>query len=298
MNGVICVYKPPGYTSFDIIAIARRLFGVKRIGHSGTLDPMAEGVLPVFVGAATKAVDFCPVTDKEYRAAFRLGIVTDTEDITGRVIAEKTGFTVTEQALTDALEKFVGEITQIPPMYSAVKVNGERLYDLARAGKEVERKPREVTVHSIILESFDGVEGVIDIACSKGTYVRSIIHDMGQALGTGATMTALQRTKSNGFDLSDCRYLDELRAAYEAAPDDMADYIMPLDTVFEGYPNAYLDIMQTEMFKNGVKLNADLINFERIYNGMYAIRDFGQNLVGLGKIDRDHTLTIYRRFGA
>lgn len=297
MNGVICVYKPSGYTSFDIIAIARRLFGVKKIGHSGTLDPMAEGVLPVFVGSATKAVDFCPITDKEYRAAFKLGLTTDTEDITGKVIEEKSGFSITERELTEALNRFVGEITQIPPMYSAVKVGGERLYDLARAGREVERKPRQAEVYSIIVESYADGEGVIDIACSKGTYVRTIIHDMGQILGTGAVMTALQRTKSNGFGLSDCRYLEELRAAYENNPGTMAEYIMPLDAVFDGYPKAYLDIMQTEMFGNGVKLDADKIKFEKIYGGMYSLYNFRQRLVGLGKIDRDHTLTIYRRFG-
>jgi len=292
MNGVLCVYKPRGYTSFDIIAITRRLFSTKKAGHSGTLDPMAEGVLPVFIGAATKAVDYCPDTDKEYRAAFRLGISTDTQDITGRIISEKIDFSITEEEVETALKNFTGEISQIPPMFSAVKVNGQKLCNLARAGKSAERKPRRITVYSADIESYGDGEGVINIKCSKGTYVRTIIHDLGALLGTGAVMTGLVRVRANGFSTDDCRNIEELRGE---KIDKLREYLLPLDRIFDSYPRAYLDLRQTEMFRNGVRIDTESVEFDKIYDGIYAIYDYERNLSGLGKIDGG-LFAVFRRF--
>jgi tRNA pseudouridine55 synthase len=273
----------------------RRLLNTKKIGHSGTLDPMAEGVLPVFAGAATKAVDFCPDTDKEYRAAFRLGVATDTQDITGKIIYENSSF-VPRNRFWDTARKFTGEIEQLPPMYSAVKINGKRLYDLAREGKEAKREPRKAFIRSLNIEKYEDGEGVITISCSKGTYVRTLIHDIGRELGTGAVMTALQRTRSNGFTLGDCRKLDELREIFENDPAALAELLLPIDALFKCYPNAYLDQKQSEMFKNGVTLNADSVRFDKIYDGLYSLRNSENVLTGLVRIERDHTLSAAQRF--
>ena len=223
MNGIIPIYKPAGFTSFDIVAIMRRLTGVRKIGHSGTLDPMATGVLPTFIGAATKSVaserftvDSRVNPAKEYVAEFRLGITTDTQDSSGRILSE-SAVNITRDDFEAAAADFVGEIRQIPPMYSAVKVGGRKLCDIVRKGGEVaeiERKPRRVTIHAPEILSFDEVAGTgtIRVACSKGTYIRTLLHDIGGKLGCGAIMTALERTRSDGFGLEDCHDLEKLRA--------------------------------------------------------------------------------------
>ena len=187
MNGIICVYKEKGYTSFDVVAIMRRLCCTKKIGHGGTLDPMAEGVLPIFIGNATKAVDFCPDNSKEYRAEMRFGITTDTQDFTGKVIATSDA-PLSRNMQYILKQKFTGELLQTPPMDSAVQVNGQRLYDLARKGIEVERKPRPITVYSLEFEKFEENFATALISCSKGTYIRTLINDMGAEAGTGAMM--------------------------------------------------------------------------------------------------------------
>jgi tRNA pseudouridine55 synthase len=298
MDGIICVYKPAGFTSFDVIAIMRRLLNTKKIGHTGTLDPIAEGVLPVFAGAATKAVDYCPDTDKEYRAAFKIGLTTDTQDITGRVLTSADSRCyVPHMRIKDAIKKYIGEIEQIPPMYSAVKVNGQRLYDIARKGETVERTPRKIMVHSIEIEQYSDLEGVLKISCSKGTYVRTLIHDIGQDLGFGAVMTGLQRTKSNGFGLENCYTLEQLRQAYAENPAGMGAFLTPLGSLFANiYPNAYLDQTQTELYRNGVILNADLIKFDKIYDGVYSLYDNTNRIVALAKIEKDHSISIGQRF--
>ena len=300
MDGIICVYKPNGYTSFDIIAIMRKLFNTKKIGHSGTLDPIAEGVLPVFVGAATKAVDYCPVHDKEYRAAFKIGLTTDTQDITGRVLTEVPSATpcyVPLPRLKEAVNRFVGEIEQVPPMYSAIKVGGKKLYELARKGQEVERQSRKITVHSIDIEEFNGNEGVLKVHCSKGTYIRTIIHDIGQELGFGAVMTALQRTKSNGFTLDDCYTLEHLREVHEQNSENLSALLSPIGELFDNvYPKASLNEHQTQLFRNGVVLNADLVKFDKVYDGLYSLYDCNNRIAGLAKIERDHSVKILQRF--
>jgi tRNA pseudouridine55 synthase len=298
MDGIICVYKPIGFTSFDVIAIMRKLLHTKKIGHTGTLDPCAEGVLPIFAGAATKAVDFTPDTGKEYRAAFKIGLTTDTQDITGRILSEASPCYVPQPRIDKAITRFIGEIEQIPPMYSAVKMGGKRLYQLARKGIEVDRNPRKITVESFELEQYDDIrgEGVVKIACSKGTYIRTLIHDLGQELGFGAVMTGLQRTKSNGFSIDECYCLDTLRNLYQEDPDKLFALLSPISILFEHYPKAFLDQKQTGLFNNGATLNADLVRLEKVYDGQYAVFDDGQRLVALGKIERDHTISIIQRF--
>ncbi|MCL1831422.1 MAG: tRNA pseudouridine(55) synthase TruB [Oscillospiraceae bacterium] len=299
VNGIICVYKPAGYTSFDIIAIMRRLLNTKKIGHSGTLDPMAEGVLPTFVGAATKAVDFCPDCDKEYRAAFRLGLTTDTQDISGAVLSEQF-VSISDKRFREVAAKYVGEIDQIPPMYSAVKVGGKKLYELARKGikdEDIKRESRRVTIHSLIIESFDEEKqsGLLRVSCSKGTYIRTLIHDIGGELGGGAVMTALQRTRSNGFTLADCHSLESLRELYANTPEKLPDLLIPLCRLFD-YPRAQLDAEQTQMFRNGVTLSADYVRFERVYDGTYSVYDVSGRIVALAKIEPDHSVAITQRF--
>lgn len=302
MDGIICVYKPTGFTSFDVIAIMRRLLNTKKIGHSGTLDPLAEGVLPVFAGAATKAIDYCPDTDKEYRAAFKIGLTTDTQDITGEVLTKANNDDlaerVTREIIQEKLNKYIGEINQIPPMYSAVKVNGKRLYDMARKGVTVERSPRKITIRSIELEQYDNLEGIIKISCSKGTYVRTLIHDIGQDLGFGAVMTALQRTKSNGFDLNDCYTLESLREACSENPESLSRLLKPLDSLFN-YPKAYMNEKQTALFRNGAELKADSIKPSRggnDYKGIYSLCDTTGRIVALAKMSRKNTFSIMQRF--
>ena len=201
MNGILCVSKPQDFTSFDVVAKLRGILQMKRLGHGGTLDPMATGVLPVFVGTATKACDIMPDNSKSYIAGFRFGAVSDTQDIWGEV-TEKSDNAVSRDDIEDILPCFIGNIMQLPPMYSAVQVNGQRLYDLARKGIEVERTPREVQINKLEILSYDENtrEGTLSIECGKGTYVRTIISDMGDKLGTGGIMTSLVRTSSGGLD--------------------------------------------------------------------------------------------------
>ena len=213
MNGILILDKPQGFTSFDAVAVLRGLAREKKIGHTGTLDPMATGVLPVLLGRAAKALNFLPDTDKEYTAAFRLGERRDTGDITGQVVEESPA-PVSQEALEAALPAFRGEILQVPPMYSAVSVGGKRLYELARKGLEVERQARPVTVSALELLSYDAQsrEGRLRVACSKGTYIRVLIEDIAKAAGSCGTMTALRRVRACGFGEGDARSLEELKA--------------------------------------------------------------------------------------
>lgn len=256
MCGVICVNKPEGFTSFDVIAKMRGILKIKRLGHAGTLDPMATGVLPVFVGRATKACDILPDHDKIYRAGFRLGITTDTQDSTGTATSERDPSAVTEENLLDTLEKFRGEIMQIPPMYSAVSVGGKRLYDLARQGIEVEREARPVTIYRLELAEFDEAEksGVLTVSCSKGTYIRTLINDIGEALGCGGIMTSLVRTTACGFSLDDCVTIEDLQREAENERN-FEQYLKPVEDVFAELPKLMLHGAQERMYRNGIKLD-------------------------------------------
>ncbi len=256
MCGVICVNKPQGFTSFDVIAKMRGILKIKRLGHAGTLDPMATGVLPVFVGRATKACDILPDHDKIYSAGFKLGVTTDTQDCTGTVTQERNPSAVTKENLLDALEKFRGDIMQVPPMYSAVSVGGKRLYDLARQGIEVEREARPITIYKLELAEFDETKkcGVLTVSCSKGTYIRTLINDIGEVLGCGGIMTSLTRTTACGFNLDDCVTIEDLQCEAEGSRN-FEQYLKPVEEVFSELPKLMLHGAQERMYRNGIKLD-------------------------------------------
>lgn len=291
MNGIICINKPQEFTSFDVAAAMRRVCGTKRIGHGGTLDPMATGVLPVFVGAATKAVDLVPDKSKGYTAGFRLGVVSDTGDVWGKLRSRCEGC-VSEAEVLLALENFRGEIMQIPPMYSALKVNGQKLCDLARKGIEIERKPRPAVIMRLELKSFDGTDGIINVECSGGTYIRTLITDMGEVLGTGAVMTSLVRTKSCGFTLSDCYELSEIR---ESSPEALEKRLMPVESLFEALPVIPLDEIQTRMYQNGVRLDSDRLAV-KITAGIECRITSAGKFLGIGRINEQGELVSVKQF--
>ena len=228
-NGIIIIDKPAGWTSMDVCAKLRGILHEKRVGHAGTLDPMATGVLPVFVGQVTKAVSFAENGRKVYETVLQLGRVTDTQDTTGETLEERA-VTVTADNMRAALPRFLGEIEQIPPMYSAIKVNGQKLYDLARQGKEVARKPRRITIYDLALtEELGNGQYALRVECSKGTYIRTLCHDLGQALGCGGCMAALRRTEASGFGIGEAVTLEDAAREGEAL-------LRPLDSLFRVYP--------------------------------------------------------------
>ncbi len=245
MNGIVIVDKPEGWTSQDVTARLRRVFNTRRIGHGGTLDPMATGVLPVFVGRATRGVEFFEHAEKTYEATLRLGLSTDTEDITGEVL-ERRDVSVTEEEFLAALPRFRGNIQQIPPMYSALKVNGQKLYDLARKGKEVERQPREITIFELECLEFSGETARLRVRCSKGTYIRTLCKDIGQALGCGGCMAALRRVAAGEYTIVEAVPLQQLLES-----DTPETYLRPVDSLFAQYPAVVLTEKQTLRCKNG-----------------------------------------------
>lgn len=292
MNGIICIYKEKGVTSFDVVAEIRRIFGTRKAGHGGTLDPMAEGVLPVFIGAATKAVDYCPDNTKQYLAGFRFGLTTDTQDITGNVLSSCDKY-VSRNKMPMIERLFTGELMQTPPMYSAVKVDGQRLYDLARRGEVVDRKPRPITIHELKIQHYEDNCGEMLITCSKGTYIRTLINDIGEEMGTGAVMTSLVRTKSGVFTLDGCYRISELEGK---SSDELEKLLMPLEKLYEQLPKAHLDGEQTRLFRNGAELDADRIRFDTIYDMGYYIQGSDGVFLGIGIIDTNHSLKVIRRF--
>ena len=279
-DGIVLINKPAGFTSFDVIAKLRGILKTKRLGHAGTLDPMAVGVLPVFVGRATLACDLLPNHDKKYIASFRLGITTATQDSTGEITNECESH-VTKAQVENALERFSGEIEQTPPMYSAIKVQGKRLYDLAREGIKVEVKSRKIVIYEIKLLEFDEKtqSGKIQVFCSKGTYIRTICHDLGKVLGVGGIMTDLCRTTAAGFELKECLSLDEIQSLCDKGEID--NVIIPIERVFESYPKITLTEKQTSLFLNGVKLS---LPFEE---GILRVYSFDNVFLGLGFFEND-----------
>ena len=248
-NGILIIDKPAGWTSMDVCAKLRGIYHEKRVGHAGTLDPMATGVLPVFIGRATRAVEFASDSDKEYIAGLKLGVVTNTQDTTGEILEEHP-VEVTGEQLRDVLARFTGDIAQIPPMYSAIKINGKKLYELARKGKEVERKPRPVTIHALEIVDQQGDDlYTLRILCSKGTYVRTLCHDIGQALGCGGCMSSLQRVKAAGFTSADSVSLEEVQAAADAERAEAL--LLPTDRLFSEYPAVAIDGKALLQAKNG-----------------------------------------------
>ena len=249
MNGIIIIDKPQEWTSNDVVSRLRRVFNTRRIGHGGTLDPMATGGLPVFVGRATRGVEFFEHAQKVYETTIRFGLTTDTEDITGKVLTENQ-VSLTEDDLLAVLPKFRGDILQVPPMYSAIKVNGQKLYDLARKGREVERQPRGITIHELELLEFTGNEARLRVRCSKGTYIRTLCKDIGEALGCGGSMAALRRVEAGEYTLEGSIPLRQLLDLSEAG-EDVEHLLRPVDTMFASHPKLRLNEKQARLVKNG-----------------------------------------------
>lgn len=292
MTGIIIIDKPQGITSFGAVARVRRICGTKKCGHTGTLDPMATGVLTVMLGGATRFCELLESHDKSYIASFRLGTVTDTLDITGAVL-ESREVNSTERQVREAAESFVGEIDQLPPMYSAVSVNGQRLYDLARQGIEVERTPRKVKIFSIDFLSANAETGEYEIAvsCSSGTYIRTLIADIGEKLGCGAVMTALCRTSANGFDISDSVTLEQLEAA--ANEGRLGELTLPVDKALGGYGSVTVTPAQASRFLNGGELF--LARLKISGEGLFRVYSPQGDFLGIGET-QDEYLKVRRVF--
>lgn len=252
MNGIVIVDKPQGWTSQDVTARLRRVFSTRRIGHGGTLDPMATGVLPVFVGRATRGVEFFEHAEKTYETVLRLGLTTDTEDVTGTVLTE-TMPNISREELEKTLEFFRGDILQVPPMYSALKVNGQKLCDLARKGQEIAREPRPITIHELTLLSFHGTEAALRVRCSKGTYIRTLCKDIGEKLGCGGCMAALRRVQAGEYTIGEAVPLETLLET-----DKPEDYLRNVDTMFRAYPPVTLTENQEKRCRNGNSFSVKL----------------------------------------
>ena len=281
MNGIICIHKKKDITSFGVCAKLRGILGEKKVGHTGTLDPMAEGVLPVMLGGATRFLNFLPESDKGYRASFILGKTTDTLDITGSVTAEYEVHATKDDVL-NALASFRGRIMQTPPMYSAVSVNGKRLYELARQGIEVERNEREIEIKTLELVGFENGEYVIDVFCSKGTYIRTLIDDIGKKLGCGAVMTSLVRTSAMGFSLENCVTLDELQKRKDEGIG-FDDVLLPLDQALDAYDKITISPAQSVRFKNGGALDLARIKKQLSNEEIYRVYNPDGVFLGLGQ---------------
>ena len=277
-NGIILVDKPADWTSHDVVAKLRGILHERRVGHSGTLDPMATGLLTVFVGRATRAVQFAETYNKRYVASLRCGYSTDTQDTSGRVTAQ-TGISPTEAELTDVLPEFTGEISQIPPMYSAIKVSGKKLYELARKGETVERKPRKVNISELSLVGHDGDDFVLSVSCSKGTYIRTLCNDIGERLGCLACMSALRRTNAGPFDVRDAHTLSEIA-------EDPERYIIPVDSLFSEHPAIELSAAQTAKLKCGNILNVSA------KNGTYRVYGENGDFLALANVSAGKLKTI------
>ncbi len=283
MTGFVFLNKDEGMTSFFAASRLRKIFSTKKVGHTGTLDPMATGVLPVAVGGATRFIDFIADSDKAYRARFVLGKTTDTLDITGKVISESKVDKKRED-VEKVLPLFRGEIFQVPPMYSALKKDGVRLYDLARQGIEVEREKRKVFIHSLELTDYEGEnEFEIDVSCSKGTYIRTLIDDIGSQLGCGAVMTKLCRTRSNGVDIGECVTLDELMRIFESGRAD--ECLHGVDRLL-AYDIIRVTDNQAKRFSNGGELDTQRLRTEA-GQGLYRVYSHSGDFLGLGEITSD-----------
>ncbi len=281
-NGILIIDKPGDWTSHDVVAKLRGLLHERRIGHAGTLDPMATGVLPVFVGRATRAVEFAAEREKEYLATLRLGTVTDTQDITGTILSTQS-ITATREAVEEALAGFRGDIQQVPPMYSAIKREGKKLYELARRGQEVERAPRPITIHELeLLDQPSPTDFTLRVLCSKGTYVRTLCHDIGQALGCGGTLAALRRTRSAGFSLNEAVTLEQVAQA-----EDPTALLLPVDSYFAGHPILLLKEGAAEKrLRNGSPLSLDG------RDGTYRVYSSRQEFLALARLERGRLTTI------
>ena len=287
-NGILVIDKSAGWTSQDVAAKLRGVFHERRVGHGGTLDPMATGVLPVFIGRATRAAEFLESAEKEYVAGLRLGVVTDTQDTSGTVL-ETNSVCVTRAQLEAALRQFLGPIEQIPPMYSAIKINGQKLYDLARQGREVERKPRPVTIYELeLLEQLSPADYRLRIRCSKGTFVRTLCHDIGQALGCGGCMASLRRTMAAGYTLDESHTLEQVQAQGEAL-------LRPVDTLFRQHPAYHITHPRVEQLcRNG---NAFTVKTP-LDGGIYRVYGTEGDFLCLSRLENGQMTSIKNFFGA
>ena len=286
-NGIIIIDKPADWTSMDVCAKIRGILHEKRVGHGGTLDPMATGVLPVFVGQATRAVEFAENSRKEYVAGLRLGQVTATQDISGETL-ETHPVTAVRSDVEAVLSRFRGDIAQIPPMYSAIKVGGQKLYDLARKGKEVERKPRSITVYELeVLEQISETDYLIRCLCSKGTYIRTLCHDIGQALGCGGTLYSLRRTMAAGFTLADAVTLDDVQSRGEAL-------LRTADSLFAEHPALTLPSAGKEKRVR----NGNPVTIEGLADGLYRVYGQDGTFLCLSRAENGTLTSIKNFFGA
>ena len=292
MTGFVYLDKGEGMTSFFAASRLRRIFGMKKIGHTGTLDPMATGVLPVALGGATRFIELIPSHDKAYRASFRLGTTTDTLDITGEVLSESE-VSSTAADVENVLGKFRGEISQLPPMYSAIKKDGVRLYTLARQGIEVEREERRVTIYRLEMTRADeeNNEYEIEVECSNGTYIRSLISDIGEALGCGAVMTKLRRTKANGIDESRCFTVEMLEKMKEEGR--LTEAVEAVDEILS-YSKIKVSEAQTKRFSNGGSLDCNRFGGDKT-PGLHCVYSNEGAFLGIGEIDADGQVMTARK---
>lgn len=281
MNGVINIYKNTGMTSFDVVAIVRRVAKMKKVGHTGTLDPAASGVLPVCLGKATKIIDYIMENKKVYRVNLKLGMVTDTYDLEGEVLREKDASYITKDEILNCINSFVGTIDQVPPMYSALKQNGVRLYELARQGIEVHREARKITIYSIEnikIESNDNIQ--MDVCCSKGTYIRSLCYDIGEKLNVGATMTALERIQNGPFTKEEAINIEDLTEEL------LEKHIISIEKALDSFKKIIVNEKFGKLLRNGVKVFDNRMYSEEVeFNKLYRVYEDNGVFLGLGKRD-------------
>lgn len=281
MNGVINIYKNTGMTSFDVVAIVRRVAKMKKVGHTGTLDPAASGVLPVCLGKATKIIDYIMENKKVYRVNLKLGMVTDTYDLEGEVLREEDASHITKDEILNCINSFLGTIDQVPPMYSALKQNGVRLYQLARQGIEVHREARKITIYSIEnikIESNDNIQ--MDVCCSKGTYIRSLCYDIGEKLNVGATMTALERIQNGTFTKEEAINIEDLTEEL------LEKHIISIEKALDSFEKITVNEKFGKLLRNGVKVFDNRMYSEEVeFNKLYRVYEDNGVFLGLGKRD-------------
>ncbi len=260
MIGILNVFKPKGKTSHDVVSFVRRNLHIKRVGHTGTLDPDAEGVLPVLIGKATKLSDLIMASEKRYRAKVWLGVITDTEDLSGTVL-EKREVNVTEQEVTDAVMSFIGDTEQIPPMYSAIKVDGQKLYQLARKGIVTERKARKISIYSLEVSNFDGNSFDLDVHCSKGTYIRALCRDIGEKLGCGGAMGELLRTQSGNFTIDNAHTFGEIEEGVKNGT--IENLLISIEDVLTHIKRVDANEENASKVKNGIRLRPEQLGIEK-----------------------------------
>ena len=282
MNGILLIDKPAGWTSSDVVAKLRGVLRERRVGHAGTLDPLATGLLVVFVGRATRAAEFAESDAKRYTAGLRLGLATDTQDVTGRPLSGAPR-EVEREELESVLERFRGELEQIPPMYSAIKLKGRKLYEIARRGGEVERQPRRITVHALEILGREDGDWLLDVRCSKGTYVRTLCHDIGAALGCGGCMSSLRRTEAGRFTLEDAHTLSEVQAAADEGR--AAELLLPVDTLFSE-PAARVDAGAEKLLCSGGRPRTALAD------GRYRVYGAAGDFLALCRAESGQLITI------